>query len=368
MTASPLLSALLLSQLAALAANALSLPQAAAGDFDASVADLAGFEGPVLERRGGNGYYGAPGYYGSAPATSTSAAPTTTAKSTKTCTPTPSGLPVSTNSACGAGVAQCPLGLCCSQYGYCGSSSPNCGTGCQSAYGDCAGQQPRYTKMNVVYQCTVPNTVAITFDDGPYTSMSTIANAFSAAGGKTTFFLNGNNWGCIYDRADDLLAAYQAGHLIGSHTWSHKSLVKLTAAGLFSELSRVDEAIQKITGALPLYFRPPFGDYNKTAMDFAFAVRGYSHFVLWDKTPQEFGTDASCANEKSTYEDTDASESHIFLQHSTDQLTVNVMVPFIIDWAQRRGLKMVTVAECLGDTTPYRDVKSPSARDSTWVC
>jgi hypothetical protein len=36
----------------------------------------------------------------------------------------------------------CPNGECCSAYGFCGSSDAYCGTGCQSAYGDCTGSTP----------------------------------------------------------------------------------------------------------------------------------------------------------------------------------------------------------------------------------
>ncbi|KAJ8618291.1 hypothetical protein MRB53_014477 [Persea americana] len=36
----------------------------------------------------------------------------------------------------GGGGAKCPGGLCCSNYGYCGSTDPYCGTGCQS---QCSG-------------------------------------------------------------------------------------------------------------------------------------------------------------------------------------------------------------------------------------
>ncbi|XP_074284942.1 endochitinase-like [Silene latifolia] len=38
-----------------------------------------------------------------------------------------------------AGGALCPGGLCCSQYGYCGSTDPYCGEGCQS---QCGGSSP----------------------------------------------------------------------------------------------------------------------------------------------------------------------------------------------------------------------------------
>ncbi|OLN83704.1 Chitin deacetylase-like protein 9 [Colletotrichum chlorophyti] len=51
-------------------------------------------------------------------------------------------LRVSLNGACGSSAngATCAgstFGNCCSQYGYCGSSTAHCGTGCQSTYGSC---------------------------------------------------------------------------------------------------------------------------------------------------------------------------------------------------------------------------------------
>ncbi|EFJ04146.1 hypothetical protein SELMODRAFT_139127 [Selaginella moellendorffii] len=32
---------------------------------------------------------------------------------------------------------RCNSGLCCSQFGYCGSTSEYCGAGCQRGYGRC---------------------------------------------------------------------------------------------------------------------------------------------------------------------------------------------------------------------------------------
>jgi len=48
--------------------------------------------------------------------------------------------PVSTDGSCGAGKATCKgstFGNCCSQYGWCGSTTGHCGTGCQSGSGTC---------------------------------------------------------------------------------------------------------------------------------------------------------------------------------------------------------------------------------------
>ena len=82
----------------------------------------------------------------------------------------------------------------------------------------------------VYSSCTTPNTVALTFDDGPYIYEGEIVNTLNNAGVKATFFVNGNNWDCIYDDnvVSSLKAAHAAGHLIGSHTWSHADLTTLS--------------------------------------------------------------------------------------------------------------------------------------------
>ncbi|KAL6620840.1 hypothetical protein LY90DRAFT_708252 [Neocallimastix californiae] len=47
-----------------------------------------------------------------------------------------STLPVS-KIKCGAGIAVCAEGLCCSEFGYCGNTADHCGVGCQSKFGKC---------------------------------------------------------------------------------------------------------------------------------------------------------------------------------------------------------------------------------------
>ncbi|KAI9337719.1 hypothetical protein DFJ73DRAFT_798413 [Zopfochytrium polystomum] len=309
---------------------------------------------------------------------STSATTTTTALQSTTSTTTTAAAPAptfeSTNGQCGPTDGLCPLGLCCSEYGYCGASNYHCDTalGCNPLYGDCTGY-PQTASINVVFGCSVPGTVAITFDDGPDTHIASIAAAFTAAGGRTTFFLNGDNWACIYDHAAEVLAAYNAGHQIGSHLWNHVHMGTLSAAALGTQVRRLDEAVKRITGASPVFLRPPYGEYNRSSAA-AVAAAGYTHLALWDQAPPETsggsGTSAAedVVREKAVYEAADAAGAHIFLQHSTQALTASDMVPFIIEWAGRRNLSMVTVAECLGGVPMYRDVGQPGARDDSWTC
>ncbi|KAF2262629.1 glycoside hydrolase/deacetylase [Lojkania enalia] len=62
--------------------------------------------------------------------------------STRASTPSPSStLKVSSDGTCGSSVKMTcqgsTFGNCCSQYGWCGTTSGHCGTGCQSAFGTC---------------------------------------------------------------------------------------------------------------------------------------------------------------------------------------------------------------------------------------
>jgi len=72
----------------------------------------------------------------------------------------------------------------------------------------------------VLYSCTQPNTIALTFDDGPYIYTDTVLDKLKAAGQRATFFLNGNNpsFGYIYN-FNSTVARYMAeGHQVASHT------------------------------------------------------------------------------------------------------------------------------------------------------
>lgn len=117
---------------------------------------------------------------------------------------------------------------------------------------------------------------------GPYIYLRSIVDQFNAAGAKATFFMNGNNWDCIYDadRISDVKYAYAAGHMIGSHTWSHADLPTLSTPQIKDAMYRMEEAFSRILGIRPAFMRPPYGDYNANIQSIA-AARGQS-LALWD--------------------------------------------------------------------------------------
>ena len=85
-----------------------------------------------------------------------------------------------------------------------------------------AGLQKR-AAATVYASCTQPGVVALSFDDGPYAYTDDVLDQLDAAGFKATFFLNGENWGNIYDYAGTVQRADALGNQIGSHTYALSS-------------------------------------------------------------------------------------------------------------------------------------------------
>jgi hypothetical protein len=69
-----------------------------------------------------------------------------------------------------------------------------------------------------ITHCTVPGTIALTFDDGPFIYTSQMLDTLAIHGARATFFLNGQNKGYIYAFPDLVQRIVSEGHQLGSHT------------------------------------------------------------------------------------------------------------------------------------------------------
>ncbi|KAF7301171.1 hypothetical protein MIND_00681600 [Mycena indigotica] len=227
----------------------------------------------------------------------------------------------------------------------------------------------KYRATPQVYDaCIKANDVALTFDDGPYIYLRSISDHFTAAGAKATFFMNGNNWDCIYnpDRISDVKYAYAAGHMIGSHTWSHADLPTLSTAQIQDGMFRMEEAFSRILGIKPAFMRPPFGDYNSNIQSIA-AARGQS-LALWDWDTGDADGNTTAQSE-ALYQDVINAKvtNALILEHETEETTSTTLVPFAINLFQSHGYNLVTMAECLG-VDPYQAIGVPQTQSSSWTC
>lgn len=81
----------------------------------------------------------------------------------------------------------------------------------------------------------------------------------------STFFCTGD----FIEREEDLILMIdQHGQKVGNHTYSHKDITKINDASLNEEITKTEELFHSITNKpMCKYFRPPEGEFNKTALN-----------------------------------------------------------------------------------------------------
>jgi len=102
-----------------------------------------------------------------------------------------------------------------------------------------------------------PEEIALTFDDGPNPSWTPqLLDVLARYNVRATFFLIGQ-----YAATQRALVrqTYEAGHLIGNHTWTHPNLFRTNRQDTHKELDDTNNELQQIIGARVRFFRPPYG-------------------------------------------------------------------------------------------------------------
>jgi len=254
------------------------------------------------------------------------------------------------------------------------------------------GNQP---KAEIIYHCTVPNTIAFTIDDGPTDKTPELLAALKDAGIVATFYVNGAN--VMKDTEGNptplvkpyLKNIYDAGHEIGSHTYNHACLteqchinnlssptiVVMDSKEKFAEqINKNEDLIYDAIGLYPATYRAPFGDgqnpgaVNDTLLEWLYEF-GYPYAVHWDIETKDMenassgGDDFAFAEAKTHYEgELSNNDKLITLQHAIP-VTVEKIIPYIKNvWMPAHpNMKFVKVSECLGlpSDAVYKKVKGP---------
>ncbi|WP_371588965.1 polysaccharide deacetylase family protein [Streptomyces virginiae] len=107
--------------------------------------------------------------------------------------------------------------------------------------------------------------MVLTFDDGPdprYTPA--ILDTLARYGVRAMFFVCGE---MAAENKDLLRRMVDEGHVIGNHTWTHPLIPQLGRPALASEIGRTSEVVQQAVGEAPLWFRAPYGAWNRAAFE-----------------------------------------------------------------------------------------------------
>jgi peptidoglycan/xylan/chitin deacetylase (PgdA/CDA1 family) len=107
--------------------------------------------------------------------------------------------------------------------------------------------------------------MVLTFDDGPdprYTPQ--ILRTLREHDVRAMFFVCGEVAGYQPDLLREMAAD---GHLVGNHSWSHPLMSSLSPSGIRKEIESTSEVIERTLGAPPLWFRAPYGAWNRQAFE-----------------------------------------------------------------------------------------------------
>jgi peptidoglycan/xylan/chitin deacetylase (PgdA/CDA1 family) len=127
--------------------------------------------------------------------------------------------------------------------------------------------------------------ILLTFDDGPHLKWTPILlDYLKEAEIKAVFFVLGQ---CVAAKGgrEIVKRAFDEGHRIANHSYSHPDLTKLSEEKVRKEILSTEELIRELMGPQKL-FRPPYGAHNST-VDRVLRELGYTT-MLWSVDPEDW--------------------------------------------------------------------------------
>lgn len=178
--------------------------------------------------------------------------------------------------------------------------------------------------------------VALTFDDGPHKSYTKqLLDGLLELDATVTFFMVGQN---AKSYPDLVQRAYDEGHEVANHTWSHPDLTGQGYSGTQSQLSRTNEVLDIACGKGTTHIlRPPYGSYNSTTLSAAGVPA-----ILWSVDTNDW----RYRNYSHTYNYivNNAYDGAIILCHDIHSSTIPAALD-AVRTLQARGYEFVSVSE-----------------------
>lgn len=193
--------------------------------------------------------------------------------------------------------------------------------------------------------------VALTFDDGPDNNYTVkILDVLKKHKVPATFFVIGKR--CeLYPSVVQRMV--KEGHILGSHTWSHPNIIKLSDRKVIEELNAAEKIIKRQAGYVPVLFRSPYGSLDRKKVELI-SNRGYK-IIAWNVDSLDWKGLSPAEVKANILEN--VREGSIILQHSAGGIgedlsgTVKALDD-IIRVLKKDGYQFVTIDKLLG--FPYK--------------
>ncbi len=190
--------------------------------------------------------------------------------------------------------------------------------------------------------------IAMTFDDGPNPETTPrLLEILRQRNIKVTFFVLGN---MVAKHPEVLKMIADEGHEIGSHSWSHPQLTRISQAAVDKELGNTSEAIFQVTGKRPIYLRPPYGSMKPSLRSYIEDKYGLT-IVNWSVDPNDWKNRNSQAVHDAIM--AQVKPGAIVLSHDIYATTVDAM-PRILDELAAKGYKFATLSQMVAMDKPLK--------------
>ncbi|KAG2197606.1 hypothetical protein INT47_006669 [Mucor saturninus] len=252
--------------------------------------------------------------------------------------------------------------------------------------------KPKINIPHDIYSCPTKGDWGLSYDDGPF-------NRYTGKDAKTenpfaepalyNFLADHNNQKANLFYIGSNVATYPAaakrafndGHYICVHTWSHPAMTTVTNKQAVAELYWTLKAIKEAIGITPKCWRPPQGDVDDRLRSIAWQMG--MRTILWDEDSNDWDMPAPgggnlpeatvngyfegwIADQKSGKE----KHGHIVLEHELNHATVNMTMKWLP--TLQTVFNVIPAMACNNITQPYWEtqyvyptVNAPAATNVT---
>ncbi|KAH9246476.1 hypothetical protein BASA81_015981 [Batrachochytrium salamandrivorans] len=190
--------------------------------------------------------------------------------------------------------------------------------------------------------CVDSKSWAFSFDDGPSDPTPKLLDYLKQANLKVTFFVVGSR---VSENPQILKRAYDEGHQIGIHTWSHPALTTVSTDVVIAELMYTARIVKETIGVTPRMIRPPYGDIDPRVRailkNMGFAV------IVWVVDSGDSSGNLDAAGTYAAALKTIAGTGVISLEHDLFPAQAE-QAPAVVPIITGAGYKIVRMDTCIG--------------------
>jgi peptidoglycan/xylan/chitin deacetylase (PgdA/CDA1 family)/uncharacterized caspase-like protein len=187
-----------------------------------------------------------------------------------------------------------------------------------------------------------PKTLVLTFDDGPHPRYTDrILEILKKYQVKSVFFELGTNLGKLKNnKVQPTRAAaaarhvIEAGHTVGSHTFSHSLLPKMSDSEIASEIDETNRFLESVINVRTPLFRPPYGGRDSKVLAAVEAHKMKS--VMWNIDSRDWADPVPKSIANRVIGEARKLNHGIILLHDIHERTVDAL-PSIIETLKNDG-------------------------------